>query len=237
MALMLGSEMPSWLWKGPSKGKRGFSQVENPSLGLFLPGAGLVLGDSLHSRVALERLFWLHKLCVDHSGWVTCFAWPFLSWPALSRFSPSLASDHGVLCPLPSDPRTAAPRPFSLCLASETVPVVCGCSSLWTGKGPWAVKNPLQSGSWDWTSRTLFYFLSFSGTHSDFWLSRAASPSPGLSQREQSGLLTLSELGLGTEAEGNGWNSQAYHLDLLALSMWWLQIAFHPNILWLCCYA
>ena len=68
MALMLGSEMPSWLWKGPSKGKRGFSQVENPSLGLFLPGAGLVLGDSLHSRVALERLFWLHKLCVDHSG-------------------------------------------------------------------------------------------------------------------------------------------------------------------------
>lgn len=44
-------------------------------------------------------------------------------------------------------------------------------------------------------------------------------------------------IGLGAEAEGNGWNSQAYHLDLLALSMWWLQISFHPNILWLCSYA
>ena len=50
------------------QGEKRVLSVENQSLGLFLPGAGLVLGDSLHSRVALERLFWLHKLCVDHSG-------------------------------------------------------------------------------------------------------------------------------------------------------------------------
>lgn len=187
MTLMPGSEMPSWLWEGPSRGRWGFSQVEKQSLGLFLPGAGLAFRDSVHPKVALERLFWRHELCVDHCQWVTWFAWPLLSWPGVSRFSPALASDNGLLCPVPSDPRTAAPRPSGLCLASETVPVVCDCSSLWTGKSTWAAKCPLQSGSWDWTSQDLFYFLFFPSTHCEFWFSQAASSSPGPSQREQLG--------------------------------------------------
>lgn len=96
----------------------------------------------MQPRVALKRMFWLHKLGIKRSPQVTSFAWSLRSWPGLSGLSVHLSCDYGLLCSRPSDPATAAPdNPACACTGpysaqpSEPSPWWVLCSVPWQEMG------------------------------------------------------------------------------------------------------